>query len=87
MIIQKQLFNEKEMNGRVSYIHKGYTKIRVGLDHPLADKNGYAFLHHLVYNAAQAGRLPADKTVRHANKNRRDNRLTNLILVDKPRIF
>lgn len=35
-----------------SVAHNGYVKTRVGKDHPLADANGYAYEHHVVWCAA-----------------------------------
>jgi hypothetical protein len=56
----------------------GYVKLRVGVDHPLADPNGYAYEHLVVWIAA--GReAPADGFVlHHKNEVKSDNRLDNL---------
>lgn len=64
-------------DGRMISEH-GYIKLRVGVDHPLADPNGYAYEHLIVW--ASAGRpLPADnETLHHANEDKTDNRLDNL---------
>ena len=61
----------------------GYTKIRVGQDHPLADPNGYAYEHLLVW--ISSGRRAPDVTelLHHKNGNRRNNRLDNLELMTR----
>lgn len=61
----------------------GYVKIRVGSDHPLADPNGYAYEHLVVW--ASAGRpLPADnELLHHKNEDKADNRLPNLELMKR----
>jgi hypothetical protein len=61
----------------------GYVKIRVGVDHPLADPNGYAYEHLIVW--ASAGRdLPADdELLHHESEDRTDNRLSNLELMKR----
>lgn len=58
----------------------GYTKIRVGVDHPLADPNGYAYEHLLVWVSAGKARPLADEVLHHANGNKQDNRISNLHL-------
>jgi len=55
----------------------GYVKVRVGKSHPLADSNGYAYEHTLVWNTA--GRhLEDDEVIHHRNGDKTDNRLENL---------
>ncbi len=58
----------------------GYIKIRVGRNHPLADPNGYAYEHLLVWYSA--GKIPpkANELIHHKNENKSDNRLENLEL-------
>jgi hypothetical protein len=56
----------------------GYVKIRVGRDHPLADPNGYAY-EHLVIWAAAGRELPGpNELLHHRNEDKADNRLANL---------
>jgi hypothetical protein len=56
----------------------GYVKVRVGVDHPLADPNGYAY-EHLVVWAASGRPLPSsDEVIHHKNGQKNDNRLSNL---------
>lgn len=57
---------------------EGYVKLRVGKNHPLADPNGYAY-EHLVIWAAAGNPLPAsDELLHHRDENKRNNRLENL---------
>ena len=61
----------------------GYRKIRVGTDHPLADPNGYAYEHLLVWVSAGRPRPPHGALLHHANEDKTDNRLGNLELLDR----
>lgn len=63
---------------------EGYVKIRVGIGHPLADPNGYAYEHLIVW--ASAGRpLPGPgQILHHGNEDKQDNRLDNLELKTRP---
>lgn len=66
-------------NGERLYSSHGYVKVRVGKGHPLADPNGYAYEHTLVW--AAAGRVKPDgrfAVIHHRNGNKTDNRLENL---------
>ncbi|MBL9047882.1 MAG: HNH endonuclease [Tabrizicola sp.] len=62
---------------------EGYIKVRVGADHPLADPNGYAYEHLLVW--VSAGRpAPEDgELLHHQSEDKTDNRLENLRLMDR----
>lgn len=61
----------------------GYVKVRVGVDHPLADPNGYAY-EHLVVWAAAGRTLPAhDELLHHRNGVKSDNRLSNLEILKR----
>lgn len=56
----------------------GYVKVRVGREHPLADPNGYAYEHLLVW-AASGRPLPADnQLIHHKDEDKTNNRLDNL---------
>jgi len=61
----------------------GYVLVRVGIDHPLAVGNGYAYEHLLVWSAA--GRpLPAiNQVLHHRDGNKKNNRLQNLELTTR----
>ena len=60
----------------------GYVKMRVGLDHPLADPNGYAFEHTLVWMTAY-GLVPEGHIIHHRDGNRTNNQLDNLELLTR----
>lgn len=62
---------------------QGYVKVRVGRDHPLADANGYAYEHLLVWVSAGNPRPPQGWLLHHANEIKSDNRLKNLELITK----
>ena len=55
----------------------GYVKIRVGRNHPLADPNGYASEHLLVWVSA-GDALGSNEVLHHLNGDRQDNRWENL---------
>lgn len=61
----------------------GYTKIRVGTDHPLADPNGYAYEHLVVWVSSGRPRPTRGQTLHHKNENKDDNRLSNLELLTR----
>ncbi|WP_322067961.1 HNH endonuclease [Burkholderia cenocepacia] len=61
----------------------GYVKVRVGTEHPLADANGYAYEHLVVWCAAGNPRPGPGELLHHKNENKADNRYANLEL--KPR--
>lgn len=58
----------------------GYVKIRVGKEHPLADPNGYAYEHLVVWVSAGKPRPPKGFLLHHKNEVRSDNRIGNLEL-------
>jgi hypothetical protein len=61
----------------------GYPKIRVGRTHPLADPNGYAYEHLVVWVAAGRPKPGRGEVLRFANGDRRDCRIENLVLVTR----
>jgi len=63
-------------DGKIISSH-GYVKVRVGTDHPLADPNGYAYEHLLVWVSAGHSIRPGE-VLHHINGCQQDNRLSNL---------
>jgi hypothetical protein len=62
----------------------GYVKVRVGVDHPLADPNGYAYEHLVVWCAAGNTRPGLGELLHHKNEDKTDNRYGNLELTTRP---
>lgn len=62
-----------------------YIKIRVGKSHPLADPNGYAYEHLLVWVSAGRPKPKAGELLHHANECTSDNRLGNLEIKTRSR--
>lgn len=56
----------------------GYVKLRVGKAHPLADPNGYAYEHLVVWVAAGNRRPARGFVLHHINGVKSDNRIENL---------
>ncbi len=69
-------------NGRI-ISSEGYAKVRVGKDHPLADPNGYAYEHLLVWVSAGKPRPSKDQILHHRNESKQDNRIDNLRLMNR----
>lgn len=61
----------------------GYVKVRVGKEHPLADPNGYAYEHLVVWCASGRARPARDEILHHNNGDRTDNRIGNLCLMKR----
>lgn len=61
----------------------GHVRVRVGKEHPLADPNGYAYEHLLVWVAAGNPRPPRGWLLHHANECKTDNRIGNLELMTR----
>lgn len=68
-----------------SIASNGYVKTRVGKGHPLADRNGYAYEHQVVWCAAGNPRPQKDEIIHHRNGDRTDNRIQNLELMKRSR--
>lgn len=61
----------------------GYVKIRAGKHHPLADQNGYAYEHLVVWVSAGNSKPENDEILHHRNEDKTDNRLENLELMKR----
>ncbi len=61
----------------------GYRKVRVGIEHPLADPNGYAYEHLLVWVSAGYQQPDEHQALHHRSGDKSDNRLLNLMLTSK----
>lgn len=61
----------------------GYVKVRVGRAHPLADPNGYAYEHLVVWVAAGNERPARGWVLHHRNGVKTDNRIENLEVVGR----
>ena len=61
----------------------GHVKTRVGREHPLADPNGYAYEHILVWVSAGNQRPAKGEVLHHINEEKTDNRIENLRLMSK----
>lgn len=69
-------------NGKIISSH-GYAKVRVGRGHPLADPNGYAYEHLIIWVASGNERPNKDELIHHINGNKTDNRIENLELMKR----
>ena len=63
-----------------SVASNGYVKTRVGKSHPLADPNGYAYEHTVVWCSAGKPKPQKGELLHHRNEDKTDNRLENLEL-------
>lgn len=63
----------------------GYVSLRVGKDHPLANPEGWAYEHLVIWVAAGNPRPPKGMTLHHINEHKDDNRIQNLELKSKTR--
>jgi hypothetical protein len=63
--------------GGITTSDHGYIRVQVGAAHPLADPNGYAYLHVLVWASVHGLPAPGD-LVHHEDEDKLNNRLENL---------
>lgn len=61
----------------------GYVKLRVGKTHPIADPNGYAYEHLVIWCAAGRERPKRGWLLHHKNEVKTDNRIENLELLPR----
>lgn len=66
-----------------SVASNGYVKLRVGKEHPLADPNGYAYEHLVIWCAAGKPRPEKGFLIHHKNEDKTDNRIENLALMTR----
>ncbi len=64
---------------------KGYPRLKVGRQHPLAHSNGYAYEHLLVWVSAGNPIPERGYEIHHINEHKQDNRIENLELISKRR--
>lgn len=62
---------------------EGYIKVRVGRQHPLADPNGYAYEHLLVWVSAGNPRPTRGYTLHHKDEVKSNNQIDNLELLTR----
>ena len=74
--------NANWRGGRITTEH-GYTKIQVGKGHPLADPNGYAYEHLIVWVSAGLPPPSRSKILHHRNEVKSDNRVENLTVITR----
>ena len=79
--------NSCDYNGLNGYGHtkdhnRGYV-LAYAPKHPKAHKDGYVMLHTVVMERAIGRYLNDNEVVHHENRNRKDNRLENLVLMNK----
>ena len=63
----------------------GYIKVRVGREHPLADPNGYAYEHLLVWVSAGNSLPGPDELIHHKDEDKQHNVIGNLELKKRSR--
>jgi len=69
-------------NGKI-LSDSGHVKIRVGVLHPLADPNGYAYEHLIVWASAGFPCPDQHEVIHHINEDKTDNRIENLRLMHR----
>lgn len=61
----------------------GYVRVRVGVEHPLADSEGFAYEHLVIWLAAGRAMPGPDELIHHKSEDKTDNRLGNLELITR----
>lgn len=70
--------NQHKWNSKRLFDQNGYPLIRAGLNHPLADSNGYCREHIMIWCSAGNQRPEKGFVIHHLNRNLQDNRIENL---------
>lgn len=68
-------------NGGERITHHGYPMLFVGIEHPLADVKGYAYVHLLVWAAAGRPLPGPGEELHHRDDQKTYNRLNNLEVI------
>jgi hypothetical protein len=63
----------------------GYVKLRVGREHPLADSNGYAYEHLIVWVSAGNPLPGPNELIHHKDEDKQHNVIENLALKKRER--
>lgn len=74
---------ERHNHWKGETVINGRRLINVGKDHPLANANGYALEHRLVFSTAIGRFLESHEHVHHINEDPLDNRIENLLVMTK----
>lgn len=75
-------FNGLNGYGHVKQHNKGYM-LAYCPEHPNAHRDGYVMLHTVIMERELGRYLTRNEVVHHQNHNRKDNRIENLILMEK----
>jgi HNH endonuclease len=70
-------------NSERMYSSDGYVLVRVGVEHPLADPNGYAYEHLLVWVSAGLPPPGPGELIHHKDEDKSNNRLDNFELLTR----
>jgi len=77
------LHHNRKLNSKEALKYGGYVKVFVGKDYPGANKQGYIGEHRLVMQESIGRRLNSWEVVHHIDRNKSNNALSNLKLVNR----
>jgi hypothetical protein len=69
----------------VSQTKEGYIKVKIGASHPMADVNGWCYLHQLVAVTGLGRYLEPGELVHHEDEDRANNVWSNLEILTRPK--